>query len=278
MMSLLILFVVDVYMQNMHNICISYSSNKKYLSYLEKGLYTLNNNSPMCRAYVDLINCSTNKCFSNASLVYSQITTEGKQPVKKCFAPLHLKEHIVPYSGAYANLKKVYNVYDILASDKFEYVLNMDADNLVLKNLIDFEMFNDDDFDILIRFRDEPLFGNELISRKNNFSVFDLSMINLESEDRRFREGCFIVRNNNITKAFFKYIHDNILEKIEWYADSYWFLRAFQKFKDVIRIKKLPSNFVAYDLGTELEGAYVASGYGVNKYSDIYQKLLADYD
>jgi len=277
-MSLLILFAVSVYMQNKHSLCISYSSNKKYLTYLEKGLFTLNKNSPQCNAHVDLINCNTNKIFNNTTIISTQILTEGKSSVKKCFAPSHLKEHIVPYSGAYANLKKVYNVYSILASDQFEYVLNMDADNLILKDIMEFEMLRDNDFDILIRFRDEPLFGKELISRKNNFKVFDLSMINLESDDRRFREGCFIVRNNDKTKAFFKYIQDNILEKIEWYADSYWFLRAFQKFKNFIRVKKLPSNFVAYDLGTELEGAYVASGYGVNKYSDIYQKLLADYD
>jgi len=268
----------NAFMQNKHNICISYSCNKKYLSYLERGLFSLNKNSPNCYALVDLINCETSKTFLNTTFIQTKIDTEGKKPIKKCFAPSHLKEYVVSYSGAYANLKKVYNIYNILCTEKYDYVINMDADNIVLKNLLNFEQLKNDDFDILIRYRDEPLFGNELNLRKNNFNAFDISMINLENEDRRFREGCFIVKNNDITKAYFKYIQDNILNQIEWYADSYWFLRAFQKFKSNIKIKKLPSNFVAYDLDTELNGAFVASGYGINKHSSIYKTLLNLYD
>jgi hypothetical protein len=265
-------------MQNPLNVCLSYSSNKKYLKYLERGLFTLNKNSPNCHASVDLINCYTSRVYNNVVISNTEINTNGKPPVRKCFKPQHLKEHVVPFSGAYANLKKVYNIYDILNLNKFDLVLNMDADNLIQKDILSFEGLYDNDYDILIRFRDEPLFGDELLSRKENFKTFDLSKINLELEDRRFREGCFIVKNNKITKAFFKFIKDNILEKIEWYADSYWFLRAFQKFKNDIIIKKLPSNFVAYNLETELDGAYIASGYGVNKYSPIYKKLLSLYD
>lgn len=267
-------------MQNKHKVCISYSCNKKYLSYLKRSLFTLNKNSPDCSAYVDLINCTVEDAhlYPNVKFFNTYINTEGCKPIKKCFTPSHFKESIVPFTGAYANLKKIFNIYNILMSQEFNYVINMDADNLILKDLTKFEPLYDNDFDILIRFRDEPLFGDEILKRKNNFKIFDLSMINLETEDRQFREGCFIVKNNDITKVFFKYIQDNILSKIEWYGDSYWFLRAFQKFKSDIKIKKLVSNFVAYDLNLELEGACVASGYGINKHSETYKKLVTLYD
>jgi len=258
-------------------ICFSYSCDAAYLPYLKKSLDTLNKNAPRCFANIDIIN-SPGAIIENNNIEVThtnQVFFEEHILIKNKTSEI-LKERFVGMAGAYANLKKVYNVYDLLF--KYDYVINMDADNIVLKNLLNFEQLKNDDFDILIRYRDEPLFGNELNLRKNNFNAFDISMINLENEDRRFREGCFIVKNNDITKAYFKYIQDNILNQIEWYADSYWFLRAFQKFKSNIKIKKLPSNFVAYDLDTELNGAFVASGYGINKHSSIYKTLLNLYD
>jgi len=274
-MTLLKQSAEDVFGQKIikSSICLSYSSNYKYLPYLQKGLYSLNKNSPSCYAYVDLINCSSDNSFNNTYIFTSNIDSKGKPAVTKSLRTHNIKERVVSYTGAYANLKKVYNIYNILKLDKFEYVLNMDADNLILKDISKFNLLNEE-FDILIRFTTEPLFGDELIARKNNFKDFDLSKINIESNDRLFREGCFVARNNERTKEFFKYIKDNIFSNVAWYADSYWFLRAYQEFKDKINIKKMPSNFVAYDIETELDGAWVCSGYGLNKHSEKYKELV----
>lgn len=268
-------YVEDVFGQKTTSsgICLSYSSNYKYLPYLQKGLYTLNKNSPNCFAFVDLINCTSENNYKNTHIIISNIDAEGKPAVTKSLRTHNVKERVVSYTGAYANLKKVYNIYNILKLDKFEFVLNMDADNLILKDISNFDLLKED-FDILIRFTSEPLFGDELIARKNNFKDFDLSKINIESNDRCFREGCFVARNNDRTKEFFKYIQDNIFTNVAWFADSYWFLRAYQEFKDIIKIKKMPSNFVAYDIETELDGAWVCSGYGLNKHSEKYKELV----
>lgn len=271
-----ILFVGDVYMQKKPKVCLSFSSDKKYLPYLEKALYTLNKNSPNCFAFVDLINCTTNKEFNNTTFIHTTIDTANKKPIKKCIDPSHLKELVVPYTGAYANLRKVYNIYYILQNFDFDYVINMDSDNLILKDFLNFEELYNDDFDMLIRYRDEPLFGKELLRRKESFKLFDLTKLDLENQDRRFREGCFVARNNSTTHEFFKIVYDNILDTVEWYGDSYWILRAFQQLKNKIKIKQLSSVFVAYDLVNELHKTetYVCSGHYKNKHSDIYKKLF----
>jgi hypothetical protein len=255
-------------------ICFSYSCDTAYIPYLKKSLETLNKNAPRCFANADLINVDTGNIDSNnTTVVHTNKIFEEEHILIKNKTSEILKERFVSMPGAYANLKKVYNVYDLLF--KYDYVINMDADNLVLKDVYSFFETADTDADILLKYSKKGrLEGQDLEKRKFNFRHFDCDMIDIESLDVHFREGCMVIKSTEKSKEFFKIIKDNILSKIVWYGDSYWMAYAYKQIGHTVRFKELPNTFVAYDLYNELNDSFVCSGYGKNKHSSKYAELV----
>lgn len=254
-------------------ICFSYSCDLAYIPYLKKSLDTLNKNAPRCFANVDIINSPESVIDSNnVSINYTNKLFEENHILIKNKTSEILKERFVSMAGAYANLKKVYNVYDLLF--KYDYVINMDADNLVLKDVYNFFEKIETDADILLKYSKKgKMEGKDLEKRKFNFRHFDCDIIDLDNLDVHFREGCMVIRSTDKSKEYFKIIRDNILTKIVWYADSYWMAYAYKQIGSSVCFKELPNSFVAYDLKNELQDSYVCSGYGSNKYSELYRKV-----
>jgi len=255
-------------------ICFSYSCDAAYLPYLKKSLDTLNKNAPRCFANIDIIN-SPGAIIENNNIEVThtnQVFFEEHILIKNKTSEI-LKERFVGMAGAYANLKKVYNVYDLLF--KYDYVINMDADNLILKDVYNFFETTDTNADILLKYSKKgKMEGRDLERRKFNFRHFDCNIIDLNNLDVHFREGCMVIRSTDKSKEYFKIIKDNILSKIVWYGDSYWMAYAYRQIGSSVHFKELPNTFVAYDLDNELNDSYVCSGYGKNKHSSKYAELV----
>jgi hypothetical protein len=254
-------------------ICLSYSVDSNYIDYARRSISSLNKTSPGVYAYLDLINSESNDFSDLQNIILAHSFTDIKdETITIKNKSSHIaKERLVKLTGAYANLKKVCNIYKLLTEYDFDYVGNMDADNLITKNLNDFfETIKDVDADMFLKFSHKGILaGEELTKRKNNFKSFDLSLINLETQDRHFREGCMIIKNTPISRKFYKIISENILNKIAWYGDSFWIAYAYKSLKEELKISELPNAFVAYDIKTELD-PYVVSGYDGNKHSKEY--------
>ena len=256
-------------------ICFSYSCDTAYIPYLRRSLKALKKNAPRCFANVDLINVNTEDIHgdSNTVIVHTNKVFEEEHILIKNKTSEILKERFVTMSGAYANLKKVYNVYDLLF--KYDYVINMDADNLVLKDVYSFLETADTSADIFLKYSKKgKLEGRDLEKRRFNFRHFDCDIIDIESLDVHFREDYLVVRSTEKCKEFFKIIKDNILSKIAWYGDSYWMAYAYKQLGQTMSFKELPDTFVAYDLYNELNDSFVCSGYGNNKHSSKYTELV----
>lgn len=254
-------------------ICLSYSVDSNYVDYAKRSISTLNKTSPGVYAYIDLINSDSN-VFSelpNVITAHSHVDIKDETITIKNKTSHIAKERLVKLTGAYANLKKVCNIYKLLTEFDFDYVGNMDADNLITKNLNDFFVtIKDIDADMFLKFSHKGILtGDELTKRRNNFKPFDISLIDLESQDLHFREGCMIIKNTPVSRKFYKQVSENILSKIAWYGDSFWIAYAYKNLKNELKISELPNAFVAYDIKTELD-PYVVSGYDGNKHSKEY--------
>jgi hypothetical protein len=150
----------------------------------------------------------------------------------------------------------------------------MDADNLILKDVYSFFETTDTNADILLKYSKKgKMEGEYLEKRRFNFRHFDCNIIDLDNLDVHFREGCMVIKSTDQSKEYFKIIKNNILNKIVWYADSYWMAYAYRQIGNLLNFKELPNTFVAYDLKNELQDSYVCSGYGSNKYSRLYQEI-----
>ena len=260
-------------------ICFSYSVDENYYTYVKNSINSLIKNAPNVYANIDLVDFNqtyinfvdSNKIKFNyifPKVPSNKITIKNKG----CEA---LSERIVSLTGAYANLRKVYNIYKLLLTNEYDYVVNMDADNLILKNVEDYISRLPQGFDIHIKYNEGKLEGDELIRRKDNFKHFNA--VGVELIDKHFREGCMVVSNTESARKFFKLVAENILSKIVWYGDSYWITYAYSLMKDEIKINRLPEDFVIYDLNeTNIDTAYVCSGYGMNKHSSLYKQLIID--
>lgn len=255
-------------------ICFSYSCDLAYIPYIKKSLETLNKNAPRCYAYVDIINSIDSSLnYNNTTVAHTQETFKEKHILIKNKTSEILKERFVSMAGAYANLKKVYNVYDLLF--KYDFVINMDADNLILKDVYNFFETTDTDADIFLKYsKKDKMEGDALEKRKFNFRHFNCDIIDLPNLDVHFREGCMVIKSTDKAKEYFKIIKDNILSKIVWYGDSYWMAYAYRQIGNTVKFKELPNTFVAYDLYNELNDSYVCSGYGKNKHSEKYAELV----
>jgi len=261
-------------------ICLSYSVDNNYIPYVQKSIASLNTNSPEVSAFVDLIDVSNFefKNLKNTFVEYNNSNLDDTKITIKNKTSHIVKERKVSIRGAYANLRKVYNIYNLLKKYNFDYVINMDADNLILKNMMPFfESIKDKDYDLFIKFAHKGVLeGKELEKRRNNFKNFDNKLIDLETQDLHFREGCMIVRNTSSSQLFFKEVSDNILSTVAWYGDSFWVAYAYKKYKNLLRILELPSNFIAYDIFAEVD-PIVVSGYDENKYSKEYLNLSKEF-
>lgn len=261
-------------------ICLSYSVDNNYIPYVQKSIASLNTNSPEVSAFIDLIDVPTFelKNLKNTLYVHSNSNLDDTKITIKNKTSHIIKERKVSIRGAYANLRKVYNIYNLLKNYNFDYVINMDADNLIIKNMVPFfESIKNKDYDLFIKFAYKGLLkGKELEKRKNNFKNFDNKLIDLETQDLHFREGCMIVKNTTTSQLFFKDVSDNILSTIAWYGDSFWMAYAYKKYKNTLKIFELPSNFIAYDIYTETN-PIVVSGYDENKYSKEYLNLSKEF-
>jgi hypothetical protein len=258
-------------------ICFSYSADENYYSYVKNSVNSLITNAPNVHANIDLVDFNqTHLNFVNSNKIKfnyifpkvpsNKITIKNKG----CEA---LTERTVSLTGAYANLRKVYNIYNLLLTNEYDYVVNMDADNLILKNVEEYITRLPLGFDIHIKYNEGKLQGDDLIRRKGNFKHFN--NMEVESIDKHFREGCMVVSNTDNARKFFKLVAENILSKIVWYGDSYWITYAYSLMKDEIKINRLPEDFVIYDLNeTNVNTAYVCSGYGMNKHSSLYKQLI----
>jgi hypothetical protein len=267
----------------MNKVCLSYSVDAGYLDYVKTSISSLNTTSPGVYAHVDLINCNDTNFdnFKNTIIKNTKVgeLLEKNHVVIKNKHSEILKERFVKLTGAYANLRKVYNIYHILNDYDFDYVINMDADNIITKNLMNFFSNLNKDSDLLLKYASkEKLVGEKLEKRYFNFKDFDISKLDLDNLDVHFREGCLVVCNTDASKDFFKFVSNNILEKIAWYGDSYWITRSYLNFKDNIKIKELPNNFVNYNISNDNTfEPYVVSGYGSNKHSGAYAKIAKTY-
>jgi hypothetical protein len=257
-------------------ICFSYSVDANYIPYVVNSIKSLNTNSPEISAYVDLINVpeeSFSYSFNNTIVNFSSVDINDSTITIKNKGSSIIRERTVKLSGAYANVTKVKNISYLLENFDFDYVVNMDADNIILKNVADYIKKLPQNYDIYIKYDEGRLEGAELDRRLNNFKHFNVDAIDIHSLDKHFREGCMVVRNTPASKKFFKYVADNIHSRIAWYADSYWICRSYIENKG-ISIFKLPNDFVIYEINEEtIKNAFIVSGYSENKYSSFYKKL-----
>jgi hypothetical protein len=263
-------------------VCLSYSVDSTYLDYIETSISSLNLTSPGAYAYVDLINSDDRSLekYNNVILKHTKVDElfEKNHVVIKNKHSEILKERFVKLTGAYANLRKVYNLYYILNEYNFDYVINMDADNIITKNLMNFFSKLNVDSDLLLKYASrERLLGEKLQRRYFNFKDFDTTRLDLENLDVHFREGCLVVCNTQTAKDFFKYVSENILEKIAWYGDSYWITRAYLNYKDRLKVTELPNDFVNYNIDNTSIEPYVVSGYGTNKHTGRYREIAKQY-
>jgi hypothetical protein len=267
----------------MKKVCLSYSADNNYLDYIKTSVFSLNSTSPGVYAHVDLINSDDRSLekLNNVILKHTKVEEffDTNHVIIKNKHSEILKERFVKLTGAYANLRKVYNIFYILNEYDFDYVINMDADNIITKNLMNFFSDLNVDSDLLLKYASkERLVGEKLEKRYFNFKDFDITKLNLENLDVHFREGCLVVCNTQTSKDFFKYVSENILKKIAWYGDSYWITRAYLNFKEKIKIIELPNDFVNYNISNDSTfEPYVISGYGENKHSGAYAKIARAY-
>lgn len=266
------------------NICLSYSADSNYLKFLATSIASLNNTSPDIYAHIDIINTENCRLFDKfknvliKNTVVDELKNKNYSIVKNISSEI-IQERSVKLTGAYANLMKVYNIYSLLVNYNFDYIINMDADNIITKDLTLFFNSIDTTADLLLKYSSkEKLVGEKLKKRYFNFKDFDLNKIDLNNLDVHFREGCLVVRNTETSRKFFKYISENILNKIAWYGDSYWITRAYLNFKNLLKIAELPNNFVNYDINDTSVEPYVVSGYGSNKHSSRYAAITRKYD
>jgi radical SAM protein with 4Fe4S-binding SPASM domain len=264
-------------------ICLSYSADSNYLKFLTTSISSLNNTSPDIYAHIDIINTEDCQLFDRFKNVLIKNTTvnelrdQNYSIVKNINCEI-LQERSVKLTGAYANLRKVYNIYSLLVDYNFDYVINMDADNIITRDLALFFNNLDTKADLLLKYASrEKLVGEKLERRYFNFKDFDVNKIDLDNLDVHFREGCLVVRNTEMSREFFKYISENILSKIAWYGDSYWITRAYLNFKDKLKIVELPNDFVNYNINDTSVEPYVVSGYGTNKHSSKYATITKKY-
>jgi len=261
------------------NICLSYSVDKNYIPYVTKSIKSLNTNSPTVSAFLDLIDVDKFDCtgLKNLEVVNTSTSLNDEKITIKNKTSNIAKERFVNIKGAYANLKKVFNIYFLLKNYNYDYVVNMDADNLIVKDMIPFfESIKNKPHDFYIKFSHKGILtGKELEKRNKNFKPFNLSgLLNIEKQDLHFREGCMIIKNTQTSKDFFYDVANNILSKIAWYGDSFWVAYTYEKFKNKLKVYELPSNFVAYDIKTEVN-PIVVSGYDENKHSKEYLKMAS---
>lgn len=258
-------------------ICFSYSIDENYSNFLNNSLKSLLKNAPNLHAYVDLINFKTqdNNFPQNEKITYNYLNVDvpsDKITIKNKGCSV-LKERTVNLTGAYANLRKVYNIYNLLNSGKYDVVVNMDADNLILRDVEEYIKKLPQGYDIHIKYIVGELSETDIERRKNNFRHFDISQIEFEPF---FHEGCTVIKNTENSRKFFKIVSENLLNKLVWYGDSYWISYAYKKLKDTIKIDCLPFDFVIYDLDENtIKTAYVCSGYGYNKYKSLYKQLAS---
>jgi len=256
-------------------ICFSYSIDENYSDYLTNSLNSLLKNAPNVCANVDLIDfkIQENNFPKNDKIKYNYINPNlptDKITIKNKGCSV-LKERTVNLTGAYANLRKVYNIYNLLNSGEYDVIVNMDADNLILRNVEEYISRLPLGYDIHIKYTVGELNEADTARRKNNFRHFNLSDIELEPF---FHEGCTVIKNTENSRKFFKVVSENIFNKLVWYGDSYWISYAYKKMKDEIKINCLPFDFVIYDLDEQnAKTAYVCSGYGYNKYKSLYKHL-----